>query len=751
MFIIVILFMPLPHFQDDFSDVVLDRNGKILRVFLNSKDQWIFPEAKDEIPQKLATSVIVFEDKRFFYHIGIDPFALGRAVYQMIRAGEYVSGASTIPMQVVRIEGQRKRNLANKIIEMLIALKFDLFSSKDKILRLYLDHAPYGGNIVGYQAASWRYWGRPPQELTWAEAATIAVLPNNPSRVNPARNPAKLKKKRDSLLKKLFQKGYFDSETYQLAVLEDIPDEQIHFPLIAPHLCRRVSREKDGFCQTTIDFTIQEKIEKILKEYQRNISNFGVDNCCALVVETETGKVCTYVGSSDFFGSRAGRVDGVFAKRSYGSLLKPFLYALSFERGLIHPKSSMKDIPTYYGAFSPANASKSYRGLVRAEEALQLSLNVPAVRLLYSYSYFDFHKFLLDAGVKSLSQSPEHYGLTLILGGGEASMWELVRLYRTLGNLGKYGDIGYYESEYPFQKRVLKSGSSYQTLEIIRELSRPGTEHFWDLFQNQWPLAWKTGTSYGHRDAWACGVSPQWTIAVWTGNFDGRGNPAIVGTDLAAPLLFRIFNSLPRSTEKIWWQEPESELEFVDLCSETGFLAGVFCPDSVSAKVPVGSNLKRCDKHKRVFLSLDRQKFVCSLCWGKHEPIDSVWLYNPPEVINFLRKQGKHYKEPLLHRQNCSSNQSVPNFNVIYPIAGGSIVLPLDGVGQRKGLVARAVHSHRESELFWYLDGKFIGSTIQGSGISEHSTVLSMGIGNHILTVVDGDGQSIELSFKTTD
>ncbi len=760
--LIVVLLMPIPdlggglvngnkshfgrrsEFGKEYSDIVLDRQGRMLRVFLNDADQWIFPPGDEEIPEKLRICVLTFEDRRFMYHPGVDPIAVARAVVQNVRGRRYVSGASTITMQAVRIAGGRERTLWNKAIESLTAIKLDLLRSKKKILKLYLEHAPYGSNIRGYRAASWRYWGRPPEELTWAEAATLAVLPNNPSRINPDRDTTPLKLKRDRLIERLHEKGIIDTETMELSKLEAIPEGQMPFPLHAPHFARLVASEHDGITRTTVDLVIQKRVERILSEYQDNISHFGVDNSCALIVETRTGRIAAYAGSADFYGNNSGRVDGIRAKRSYGSVLKPYLYGLCFEKGIVHPNTMIRDIPTYYGAFAPANASGDNRGLVSAETALQLSLNVPAVRLLYEYGYQDFHNRLLDMGIESLSHDPDHYGLTIILGGGEATMWEIARLYRCLGNLGEYGDIGYIEDDYPSEGSVLERGAAWQVLEILKGLSRPGAEQSWEMYESRWPIAWKTGTSYGYRDAWACGGTPEWTICVWVGNFDGRGNPAIVGNDLAGPLLFRLFNALPK--EDVWWDEPESRLVRTQICPATGLHIGKNCPDTVWAKVPLGAELKRCEAHKKVFLSADRKNMVCSLCWQDGEPVDSVWLFHPPGVVEYLRKRGVAYQQPPEHRQSCSASGISPTFEIVYPVDGGAVILP----GRGSGLIARASHAARESELFWYLDNTFVGSTTTGSGISEHSIEIKMNTGRHSMSVVDTDGFRKTIHFRVS-
>ncbi|MCE2449810.1 MAG: transglycosylase domain-containing protein [Candidatus Latescibacteria bacterium] len=393
--------------------MIVDRDGQLLRAFLSDGQQWCFPpDTSLVVPAKLRTAVLHFEDRRFYRHLGVDPLALGRALYHNAASRTVKSGASTITMQVARLMRPKERTYVNKARETLLALKIELYYTKDEILRLYLDHAPYGGNIVGFQAAAHKYFRKQSDELTWSEAATLAVLPNAPGLVSPTANPQQLVQKRNRLLASLQSTGHFNAETLRLALAEPVPTRAFRYPVWAPHLSRALKRGRQGrLIKTTIDAGLQRELEFLVGRHLRYLDHQGIGNGAALLVETGSGKVRAYVGSRDFFDpAHQGQVDGVIAPRSSGSLLKPFLYALSMDAGLILPQTLVKDVPSFYSGFSPRNADERYDGLVRAEEALVRSLNVPAVRLLRRYGLFNFYRFLQDAGVSTLRPTADSRG-----------------------------------------------------------------------------------------------------------------------------------------------------------------------------------------------------------------------------------------------------------------------------------------------------------------------------------------------------
>ena len=733
--------LPRPLFAPDYSTLIVARDGQLLRAFLNDGQQWCFPpDTSLAVPAKLRTAVLHFEDRRFYRHLGVDPLALGRALYQNAAAGAIKSGASTLTMQVARLMRPKPRTYVNKALETLLALKIELYYTKDEILRLYLDHAPYGGNIVGYQAATLKYFRKQPDELTWSEATTLAVLPNAPGLVSPTADPQQLVQKRNRLLAGLQRAGYFDAETLHLARAEPVPTHAVPYPVGAPHLSRTLKRSRQGrLIKTTIDAGLQRELEALVERHLRYLDHQGIGNGAALLVETGSGKVRAYVGSRDFFDpAHQGQVDGVMAPRSSGSLLKPFLYALSIDAGLILPQTLVKDVPTFYSGFSPRNADERYDGLVRAEEALVRSLNVPAVRLLRRYGVFNFYRFLHDAGVSTLMRPADDYGLPLILGGAEVTLWDMARLFRGLARGGRIEPLRYLQeqTEPTPPTPLISPGAAYLVLEALRNVRRPGVEYYWHQYQNQWPLAWKTGTSYGQRDAWAIGVSPAWTIAVWLGNFSGEGNPALSGAQAAGPLLFDIFHRVPKDLDQAWFSRPDADLTTATFCLDSGRPVSPHCPQPIEALVPRHRRpMGRCPYHRSIVLNRAGTHQVCSLCWQPGDHRLARQTVYPTDVVQYLRERGQVLHDPPPHKADCPVQPEAKPLQVLYPTPDARLQVGRDFDGERQKIVLRAAHSDRERALFWYVNRRFLGRTV-----NQHRLAVSLEPGAQSLEVVDAHG-----------
>jgi penicillin-binding protein 1C len=502
--------------------------------------------------------------------------------------------------------------------------------------------------------------------------------------------------------------------------------------------------------RTTIEKALQVRIERLVADHAATrLRPLGIRNAAAIVAETATGKVRAYVGSQDFFDmENGGQVDGVAALRSPGSLLKPFLYALAMDRGILLPQTKIKDVPTFYGAFSPANANASYDGLVTMKDALVRSLNVPAVRVLYTVGVRPFYLFLAAAGIRSLFRAPEDYGLPLILGGAEVSMWDIAVLFRGLGNAGRFRPLNVVESEAKIDDGagrpcLISPGACWLTLSVLRELRRPDAETYWELYQNQWPIAWKTGTSYGFRDAWAAGVSPLWTIVVWAGNFNGEGNASLSGAPCAGTLLFAIHNALPKTRGRNWFDPPVEDLDPATLCLETGFLAGAHCPDTQAAEAPRKMKpLMLCPYHRHVFLSKDGTTEVCSACWSPGEVREADRLSFPPEVAQFLRESGKAAKEAPPHNPRCPAYGAEGALALLYPQEGARLWIPRDLDGKLEKVTLRAVHRDRGVLVHWYLDDRYLGATR-----GRHVKSCLMRKGGHTLHVVDEYGNRASVGF----
>jgi penicillin-binding protein 1C len=745
--------LPDPLFSNDYSTVIRDRNGAMLRAFLNSEEQLIFPPRADvKIPEKLLQAVIKYEDKRFYSHPGIDFLALSRATFQYLRDTRVVSGASTISMQVCRMMGQRPRHLGSKIIEMQQALKLELNYSKEEILRAYLNHAPYGGNIRGYRAASWRYFGKEAQSLTWAEAAMLAVLPNAPGLASPMRGQERLRRKRDALLHRLHAMGHLDSTDLKLASSEKIPQTLQQLPCHAPHATRlleKLTGFKGREKRVSIDLNLQRRVQATCRQHNRQLSGRGINALAAIIINNQNSAINAYVGSPDIRNKVAeGAVDGVLASRSSGSILKPFLFALSIDAGLITPLTLIHDVPTYYGSFAPTNYDHEFRGVVRARQALIRSLNVPAVRLLNSFGLHSFYAFLQDAGVSTLFRTPQAYGLSLILGGAEVSLLEMAGLYSGLAtgqfNRQPHFFVASQDLPKPSQRWLLSDRARWQVLQILSDVSRPGAEAYWQNYSGAIPIAWKTGTSYSFRDAWAIGVTAQWTVAVWCGNFDGTENPEIIGTTAAGPLLFALFSQLPLEQRTAVFPEPESDQREVFICRESGLTAGLNCQHRLAYKVPLlAPALPVCSYHQSRYVDKYTGFAVCSYCWDRETTDRHSYMVFTPLTDYYMRRNNIAVATVPGHNPECPMQADADILTIVYPRAGSRLWVPRDIDSSWQKIQFRAAHKQRHSTLHWFLNHELVGTTQD-----KHKLALNIASGTHRLAIVDERGRRAEISFS---
>jgi len=730
-----------PYFEVDYSTIVKSEDGHLLHVFLNENEQWFLPTDTSAIPKKLEEAVLLYEDQNFHSHFGVDIGAIFRAAYQNLGAGRVISGASTIPMQVVRLRHQNNRNFFYKVLEAIEAIKISLHFSKVEVLRMYLQHAPYGGNVIGYQTAAHKFFGKPINSLTWSEAATLAVLPNSPGLIYPSKTNNRLFQKRNALLKKLFDEGYINEITYQLSIMEAVPDRFITFKSSAPHAASYLKTQYPDrkIFNTTIDKSLQDKANYIVKKYEEIYASDGIRNLACLIADSKTGEIKAYIGSPDFYDNKnKGQVDGVMAYRSSGSILKPFLYALSIDEGLILPETFIRDLPTYFDGFSPNNANEDFLGVVTAKEALVKSLNIPAVRLLNSYGLFQFYSFLKEAGVKSLFRSADEYGLPLILGGAEVSVWDMVRLYRGLANEGKFSDniiLKNSDSNSQEGAQLISSGSTYLTLEMLKDLKRPGSEYFWQKFNNAKDFSWKTGTSYGHKDAWAVGLNPEYTIAVWVGNFDGESNKNLSGANSAGPILFDLLEALPTKPNN-WFELVEMDFREMEICSVSGFRASKNCPDTDLVNAPYGmKSMKSCDYHQTKYLSDNLDLQTCSACWNELGATPTKLLEYPPDIAYYLRRKGAFITSIPPHNPECSRYRAEKSSKIIYPNMDAKLFLPVDFNGELQKVICKVGHTSSVNKVYWYLNEEYLGETDR-----QHKMAVNFKSGWNELKIVDDLG-----------
>ncbi|MGH9391773.1 MAG: penicillin-binding protein 1C, partial [Vicinamibacteria bacterium] len=531
--------LPDPLFSEPTSFVMLDREGNLLGARIADDDQWRFPPV-EKVPEKFEKALLAYEDRRFYRHPGVDPLATARALYLNLSQGEIVSGGSTLTMQVIRLARRDPaRSYTEKLIEAILAVRLELGAGKSEILALHASHAPFGGNVVGLEAASWRYFGRPPDELSWAESATLAVLPNAPKLVHPGRNRERLRQKRDALLRKLETQGLMSPLDLELALVEPLPSSPHPIPANAPHLLSTLIAESSANVhrfETTVSAELQHVSEELVERHAETLRSHGIHNAAVLVVDNVSFEVLAYVGNiAPPAGEERGEaVDVVRRPRSTGSILKPFLFAAMVQAGEILPSTLVPDVPVQYAGFMPENFDRSYRGAVPARTALAQSLNVPAVHMLKRHGVERFQALLQNFGMTTLFRPPDDYGLTLVLGGAEGTLWDVTSMYGNLAEIarretprGPYRTLKVLQGEEVSSERMgeIGPGAAWLTLDALTEVARPGEEGYWRNFESSSPIAWKTGTSFGLRDGWAVGTTGRHTVGVWVGNASGEGSP----------------------------------------------------------------------------------------------------------------------------------------------------------------------------------------------------------------------------------
>ena len=751
--------LPSPLFHVPYSTVVSDRHEELLGARIANDQQWRFPTS-DSIPDKYKTCLIEFEDRHFNRHWGVNPLALARAIKQNISSGRIVSGASTITMQTIRLSRKESRTFGEKFIEMILATRLEFSYSKNEILNLYASHAPMGGNVVGIEAASWRYFGHQAATLSWAEAATLAVLPNSPTLMHFGKNRDKLLTKRNRLLELLYQREILDKVDYELAASEPLPFQPHPLPQVAPHLVTRLYKEQGGkHITATIDKSQQERMESVLSRWNAEFSQNGIKNIAAIVFDVEKNEVVAYCGNVDFEKSTsANQVDVIQAPRSTGSILKPFLYCAMLQEGELLPDQLLPDVPINLNGFAPKNFSLQYDGAAHASEALARSLNVPFVVSLRKYSVPKFYNLLKRAGMTTLNRTADNYGLSLILGGAEGKLWDISTMYLQMAQqLNTYNQEGrYYDMKQPsyiFNENnnekgdripapLFSAGAIWQTFEALTNVNRP-EEIDWRSIPSIQKIAWKTGTSFGFRDGWAVGISPKYVVGVWVGNSDGEGRPGLTGARTAGMVMFDIFNVLPQSR---WFARPENDLVRVEICHESGYLKSMNCPDTETDTVWVskkGLNGAVCPYHKLVHLSEDMKYQVYDECAGKRGIIHTSWFILPPSWEWYYKEQHPAYRPLPPYSPECREDSDIRLMEFIYPFPNAIISLPKQLDGTPGQLVFELAHRSPQNRVFWHLDGQYIGETKV-----FHKMEYSPAKGEHRLIAVDESGESISVKFS---
>ena len=736
--------LPRHLFHVPYSTVVTDRNEELLGARIASDGQWRFPP-RNTTPEKIKECLITFEDKHFYHHWGVNPFAIGRAFYQNVKNKRIVSGGSTLTMQTIRLARNESRTFREKLIEMIWATRLEFRASKEEILSMYISHAPFGGNVVGLDAAAWRYFGHSADDLSWAESAMLAVLPNAPAMIHLSKGRKTLLDKRNRLLKQLLEKKTIDSSTYELAISEPLPDEPHALPQIAPYLVNRFYQERNGeYSRSTINKGIQTQIEDLAERWSNEFGRSDIRNLAILVIDIPSNQVVAYCGNVHFDRKQGGnQVDVIQAPRSTGSILKPFLYYAMLQEGSLLPDMLLLDVPVNINGFTPQNFSMQFEGAVPASEALARSLNIPAVTMLQRYGVPKFHSFLQQIGLKTINRSSSHYGLSLILGGAEATLWDVTNAYAMMGRsllqlpqrscslLLPTSRIT--ESTDPFQP-----GAVWQTFDALKEVNRP-EEIDWKSIPSMQTIAWKTGTSYGFRDAWAVGVTPRYAVGVWVGNATGEGKPGLVGAQTAGPVLFDIFNLLPSSS---WFTRPAGIFVEAEVCRKSGHLKGRFCDETDTLLVlPAGLRTEACPYHHLVTLSADESQRIYENCANTEPTLRKSWFTLPPVWEWYYKQHHPEYKPLPPFKAGCGEDTFQP-MQFIYPPMNARIKLPKQLDGSKGFLTVELAHSNPNATIFWHLD-----ETYQAQTQDFHKISLQPAAGKHSLTAVDGEGNTISTTF----
>lgn len=746
--------LPKPLFDFPTATVVEDETGEMLGARIASDGQWRFPEI-DSVPKRFEKCIVYFEDEYFYRHPGFNPISISKALWNNIQ-GKRRRGGSTITQQVIRLSRENKnRTYFEKLIEIFQATRLEAGYSKKSILKLYASYAPFGGNVVGLETASWRYFGIPAEELSWGQAAVLAVLPNAPSLIFPGKNEEILRNKRDALLLKLYENKEIDQTTYQLAIEENLPGKPFPLPDYSPHLTEKIRKEHPGKrIETSINLSIQKKVNRIAKEHHYMLAQNQIHNLAILVMDVDTKEILAYVGNSPTDAEHGNYVDIIQKSRSTGSILKPFLYAAMLHSGEILPNTLIPDIPTSINGYSPENYDKNFQGAVPASVSLARSLNVPAVRMLRDYGYHRFYNQLQKVNLKGVNKPAGYYGLAMILGGAESSLWDVTKAYAGMASTlnffnsssSEYREFEFLEPHYlpNFENSYGKTqqnpalwntGAIYQTFEAMKNVNRPSGEENWEFFTDSQPVAWKTGTSYGFKDAWAVGVTPKYAIGVWVGNANGEGRPGLTGILAAAPIFFDVLNSLPPSG---WFGVPYDELIETEICSKSGHLAGLFCGETKIEWVPKnGTRTDACPYHQQVFLNQSETYRVNSSCYDLAEMKQKLFFTLPPVMEYYYSPTHPDYRALPPFAPTClQEGENLMAF--IYPKRNGSILLPRNFEENINEVIFKLAHRSSETKVHWYLDSQYIGTTE-----TFHELAVSPFPGEYILTVVDEKGNEL--------
>jgi penicillin-binding protein 1C len=696
-----------------YSTIVTDNKGAMVNAYLTPDDKWRMKTELDEISPLLQKTIIAKEDKYFFCHSGINPVAIVRALFKNTMRGKRMSGASTITMQVARALEPRKRNLFSKSIEAFRALQLEWKYSKKEILQLYLNLLPYGGNIEGVKGASLLYFGKAPDHLSLAEITALSIIPNRPSSLVIGKANDLIIQERNKWLHRFADGSVFTKKEIEDALAEPLTATRSAVPHFIPHLSYKLKTLGAHVIATTIDLNTQLKIEKLTEDYVRTLRLKNIRNAAVVVLDNKTGNVVSYIGSAGFKDTLdGGQVNGAAAVRQPGSTLKPLLYGLCMDAGLVTPKTVINDVPVNYGGYAPENYDQHFNGAVTLEYALEHSLNIPAVKSLQRLGRERMISTLTTAGFQQIAQKQAGLGLSMILGGCGATLEQLTALFSAFANEGVYKPINFFQNKKQGQtKRLLSPAASFLITETLSKVARPDFPINWQATEHMPKIAWKTGTSYGRRDAWSIGYNKQFTVGVWVGNFAGFGVPELSGANTATPLLFKIFNTIDYNSNSDWYTPP-ADCAVRKVCPETGLPPGSACDNAIlDYYLPLVSNTMVCQHLQEVKVSADETVSYCNSCAPQHGYLKKLYKAAAPELQDWYRANNIAFQTIPPHNGDCEN---------VFRGDGPSITAPLNGAAyyinksDPEPLQLKASSSTDVSKLYWYINDRFYKATAAG-------------------------------------
>jgi penicillin-binding protein 1C len=721
------------------STAIFDEQGRLLRLTLASDQQYRLWTPLEAVPQEFVDALLMHEDQYFHRHAGFNPAALARAALSSYSGGPRIGG-STITMQLARLMyGLNTRSVSGKLQQIARAVQLEMCYSKRDLLEAHLNLMPYGGNIQGIGAASLIYFDKSAARLDLAESLALVLIPQSPARRAPfGLEGEELRSARQRLFARWIEEHPRAADSAQHVGMALQFGSLRELPFGAPHFTDYVLQTSDGHAiRTTLDSRLQSLTERVLAHYVRQRSSTGIHNASALLVDYRDMSVRAMVGSADFSSAEIdGQVNGTLAKRSPGSALKPFIYALAIDQGLIHPLTVLKDAPTSFGPYSPENFDGRFVGPITATEALARSRNVPAVSLSAQLTQPSLYEFLKVAGISQLA-SERHYGLALTLGGGEVTPEETATLYAMLANRGRLAPLRYLadESHEP-GPRLLSEEASFMTLDMLRSAPRP--DDAFAQHRSNIPAAWKTGTSWGFRDAWTAGVFGPYVLVVWVGNFDGSGNPAFVGVEAAAPLFFRIVDAISANrklVEPTYRQPPR--LERVDVCSASGDLPNAECPQTVSSwYIPGVSPIRVSQVHRRVWIDTRTGEQACPPYDPTHTRSE-VFEFWPTELLQLFAQAGmpRRRPPPAGDCQRDMAGGTPPK--ITSPVTAATYTIRAGRIGNETVPLAANADSEVR-RLHWFVDESYVGTSAPGIALAWNPR----GSGHYIVRTVDDRGRA---------